>query len=91
MGAKGTNHMVLRCTSTTADAVFQCRNNYSELGRDIGETANFATYFTGSAAAESTPHLYISSLATWTQDTALSELEKTILSDPYFHSYERQD
>src|SRR5258707_8222623 len=71
MGAKGTNHMVLRCTSTTTDAVFKCGNNYSNLARDIGEAANFTTYFTGSLAAESTPHLYISSLATWTQDTQL--------------------
>jgi hypothetical protein len=43
-----------------------------ELARDIGEAANFATYFTGSPAAESTPHLYISALATWLQDTSLS-------------------
>jgi hypothetical protein len=42
-----------------------------ELARDIGEAANFATYFTGSPAAESTPHLYISALATWSQDTNL--------------------
>jgi len=63
--------MVLGCTSTTTDVIFQCKNSYSELARDIGEAANLATYFTGSAAAESTPHLYISSLATWTQDTEL--------------------
>jgi len=61
------------------------------LARDIGEVANFATYFTGSPAAESTPHLYISALATWPQDTALSELENPILSDPCLYSYKRQD
>ena len=44
-----------------------------ELERDIGEAANFATYFTGSPAAESTPHLYISALATWRQNTTLSQ------------------
>jgi hypothetical protein len=56
---------------TFTDAVVQCESDYSELAGDIGEAANFATYFTGSPAAESTPHLYISSLATWTQDTEL--------------------
>jgi len=71
MGAKGMNHMVLRCTSTNTNAVSQCGNNYSGLAHDIGEATNFTTYFTGSPAAESTPHLYISSLATWTQDTQL--------------------
>jgi WD40 repeat protein len=53
--------------------VGQCGNNYSELAHDIGEAANFATYFTGSPAAESTPHLYISALATWPLDTSLSQ------------------
>ena len=42
------------------------------MAYDIGVAANFATYFTGSPAAESTPHLYISALATWSQDTSLS-------------------
>ena len=44
-----------------------------ELARDIGEAANFSTYFTGSPAAKSTPHLYISALATWSQDTGLCQ------------------
>ena len=44
-----------------------------DLAREIGEAANFATYFTGSPAAESTPHLYISALATWSRDTSLSQ------------------
>ncbi|KIM80637.1 hypothetical protein PILCRDRAFT_822370 [Piloderma croceum F 1598] len=52
--------------------VLKCGNSYSELARDIGEAANFATYFTGSPAAKSTPHLYISALATWLQDTSLA-------------------
>ena len=43
------------------------------MARDIGEAANFATYFTGSPAANSTPHLYISGLATWPHDTSLSQ------------------
>ena len=58
----------------------QCGNNCSELARDIGEVANFATYFTGSPAAESTPHLYISALATWPQDTELCRNWKTQFS-----------
>jgi WD40 repeat protein len=61
----------LSCTATTND-VGQGGSSYLELARDIGEAANFATYFTGSPAAESTPHLYISALATWLQDTSLS-------------------
>ena len=58
------------CTAT--NAIGQCGKSYLELARDIGEAANFATYFTGSPAAESTPHLYISALATWSRDTSLS-------------------
>ena len=54
------------------NALYQCENSYSKLAHDIGEAANFATYFTASPAAESTPHLYISALATWWQDTSLS-------------------
>ena len=54
------------------DPISQCGNNYSKLARDIGEAADFATYFTGSPASESTPHLYISALATWSKDTCLS-------------------
>ena len=62
----------MSCTATP-NAVGQCGNKYSELARDIGEAANFATYFTGSPAADSTPHLYISVLATWSQNTSLSQ------------------
>ena len=59
----------LSCTATI-NALSHCGN--MELARDIGEAANFATYFTGCPAAESTPHLYISALATWSHDTSLS-------------------
>ena len=58
------------------EAVGQYGNSYLGylgLARDIGEAASFATYFTGSPAAKSTPHLYISALATWSQDTSLSQ------------------
>ena len=57
---------------TTPNAFGQCENSFLDLACDIGEAANFATYFAGSPAAESTPHLYISALATWSQDTSLS-------------------
>ena len=58
--------------SATPNAFGQCGDSYSELAHNICEAANFATYFAGSPAAESTPHLYISALATWSQDTSLS-------------------
>src|SRR5258708_18857630 len=68
MGAEGAESYGFE---TFTDAVFQCGNNYSELARDIQEAANFATYFTGSPATKSTPQLYISALATWSQRTEL--------------------
>ena len=45
----------------------------SDLVVNIAEAANFATYFTGSLAAQSTPHLYISSLVTWPQESTMSQ------------------
>jgi len=67
----GVESMVhISCTAMT-NAVTQDENNDLALAREVGEAANFATYFTGSPAAESTPHLYISALATWSQDTSL--------------------
>ena len=35
--------------------------------------AKFATFFTESPAAESTPYLYISALATWSQTSSLCQ------------------
>ena len=70
VGVNGMNHMILSYFATT-NLVSQCGNRYLDLARDIRETANFATHFTGSPAAESTPHLYISALATWSRDTSL--------------------
>jgi WD40 repeat protein len=58
--------------SAMPNVVGQCKNRYLELASNIGDAANFATYFTGSPAAESTPHLYISALATWFQDNSLT-------------------
>ncbi|KAJ2922047.1 hypothetical protein H1R20_g15048, partial [Candolleomyces eurysporus] len=39
-----------------------------EVARQLTEAASFAIYFSGSPASLSTPHLYISALATWPQD-----------------------
>ena len=39
----------------------------------IVDTANFVKYFTTSPAALSTPHLYISALATWSKDSFISQ------------------
>jgi len=44
------------------------------------EAANFATYFGASPAAQSTPHLYISSLTTWSQDSTMSKIWKSQFS-----------
>jgi WD40 repeat protein len=48
-------------------------NRQSELTANLAEVANFATYFTGNPPALSTPHLYISSLATWSTGSTLSQ------------------
>jgi WD40 repeat protein len=48
----------------------------TDLARDIAETSNFATYFSASRAAQSTPHLYISSLMTWSGDSVISQTWK---------------
>lgn len=53
--------------------VTQCGKGCAELASETGEAANFATYFAGSPAAASTPHLYISVLATWSRNTTLCQ------------------
>src|ERR1700679_744655 len=35
----------------------------------LADAANFSTFFAGSPAAKSTPHLYISALSTWNQQS----------------------
>ncbi|KNZ77573.1 hypothetical protein J132_05107 [Termitomyces sp. J132] len=47
----------------------QQKENDSYLMQNINEIANFAAYFTSSPAALSTPHLYLSALATWLSDS----------------------
>ncbi|KAG6834127.1 hypothetical protein H0H93_011673, partial [Arthromyces matolae] len=42
------------------------------LANQLVEAASFSLYFSGSAAVLSTPHLYLSSLATWPKDQGLS-------------------
>ncbi|KAF9470094.1 hypothetical protein BDN70DRAFT_77008, partial [Pholiota conissans] len=46
--------------------------NNTPLEEAFAEAASFALYFSGSAASLSTPHLYISSLATWRKTSGLS-------------------
>ena len=41
--------------------------------QNIVDTANFVKYFTASPAASSTPHLYVSALATWSKDSFISQ------------------
>ncbi|KAF9471298.1 hypothetical protein BDN70DRAFT_939054 [Pholiota conissans] len=48
-------------------------NDNSSLGEDLSEAASFALHFSGSGAALSTPHLYISALATWRANSGLSQ------------------
>ncbi|KAG6863370.1 hypothetical protein C0991_006415, partial [Blastosporella zonata] len=55
--------------------------DHSELAKDIIEAANFATHFTRSQAALSTPHLYLSALATWLQNGTLSQRWKKQFSN----------
>jgi WD40 repeat protein len=43
------------------------------LAANIAEAANFATYFTANPPASSTPHLYISALATWSTGSTISQ------------------
>ena len=40
----------------------------------LADAEHFITYFCGTAASESTPHLYISSLATWPSEKPLAAL-----------------
>ncbi|KNZ82248.1 hypothetical protein J132_04209, partial [Termitomyces sp. J132] len=48
-------------------------DNHLYLMQNINETANFAANFTSSPAALSTPHLYLSALATWSSDSNLTQ------------------
>ena len=41
----------------------------SDLMQYLEDAANFSTFFSGSPAAKSTPHLYISALSTWYQQS----------------------
>ena len=74
MGLEGKNFIFLNVLYLMP--VGQNANNQLGLTANITEAANFAIYFTRSPAALSTPHLYISSLATWVTDSTLSQLWK---------------
>ena len=45
----------------------------AELAINIAEAGNFATYFTANPPASSTPHLYISALASWSTGSTMSQ------------------
>jgi WD40 repeat protein len=71
VGLEGKNFISLNVKHLMS--VGQNANQKLGLAFKITEAANFAIYFTGSPAALSTPHLYISSLATWFADSTLSQ------------------
>ena len=48
-------------------------NGEAGLAANIAEAANFATYFTANPPASSTPHLYISALASWSTGSTISQ------------------
>ncbi|KAF8155552.1 mycorrhiza-induced NACHT/WD-repeat protein [Crassisporium funariophilum] len=56
-------------------------NRESELPNNLAEAANFATYFATNLPALSTPHLYISALATWSTGSAISQQWKETFPD----------
>ncbi|KAF5319683.1 hypothetical protein D9619_008889 [Psilocybe cf. subviscida] len=53
--------------------VLKNRRGEPGLAANIVEAANFATYFRANPPALSTPHLYISALATWSTGSALCQ------------------
>ncbi|KAF5319160.1 hypothetical protein D9619_008785 [Psilocybe cf. subviscida] len=57
----------------TREWVLKNTSGESNLAAKIAEAANFATYFRANPPAWSTPHLYISSLATWSTGSAMSQ------------------
>ena len=44
---------------------------FQDVVKSLTEAANFCVYFTGRSTIKSTPHLYISSLATWGSESKL--------------------
>jgi len=52
----------------------------SDHALHLAEAANFSTYFGASPAAQSTPHLYISSLMTWSRESTMYQMWKSQFS-----------
>ena len=46
-------------------------NGSADLLEQLTDATNFSTFFAGSPASKSTPHLYISALSMWNQDSAI--------------------
>ncbi|PPQ95166.1 hypothetical protein CVT25_013300, partial [Psilocybe cyanescens] len=61
LGLRGLCNPMLR---TAYDWVISSEGSVS-LAENLSEARSFALYFSGSGASSSTPHLYISALATW--------------------------
>ncbi|EDR10455.1 uncharacterized protein LACBIDRAFT_385169 [Laccaria bicolor S238N-H82] len=57
----------------TCGWVLKNMNKEAELAANIAEARNFATYFAGNPPALSTPHLYISTLASWSTGSIMSQ------------------
>jgi WD40 repeat protein len=80
VGLEGKN-FIISCRGLRLTPMKQSDDSLpSDLAVNIAEAANFATYFTGSLAAQSTPHLYISSLVTWSQESTMSQNWKSEFS-----------
>ena len=61
--------------------VYQVNDKMSlELTPHLAEAANFSTYFGASPASQSTPHLYISSLTTWSRESTMCQMWKSQFS-----------
>lgn len=73
MGLEGKNLNLIVSDVLHLIPVDQNANDQSGLAANIAEAANFATYFAASPATLSTPHLYVSSLATWSEESTLSQ------------------
>ena len=78
LGIKGTDNV--SSFGIQPDHVYLLQDDNLNLTKDLLAVAGFATYFISSPAADSTPHMYISSLATWQSASRLSQSWKDAFS-----------
>jgi len=76
VGTKGTDALF----AVRLQLILLVKANDLPLADELQEAANFATYFVASPAAESTPHLYVSSLSAWQSVSTLSRSWKAEFS-----------